>query len=154
MTATGTWFLNKVSFKYEADGNPDVVVMRWRGNDEDRATAVERYVRSGDTGVSQRGARFYGSPTKKTVGQRDLASDEQQGDRRGDGAPLGGDQGASDAASVVQRAYGSIQELASLSDGDIRNLGLDPAEVQRLRDGLSDGAGLIFNNLSLVPEKS
>ena len=34
---------------------------------------------------------------------------------------------------MVKRAYGSIQELATLSDGDIQNLGLKPQEIARLR---------------------
>jgi hypothetical protein len=41
---------------------------------------------------------------------------------------------------VVRRAYGSLQELANLSAGDIRNLGLNPEDVERLRDQLVPGA--------------
>lgn len=120
----------------EADGYPDVVVMRWKGNDEDRATAVERYVRSGDTGVSAQVPRY----TRAAAGEPDQRGDtsrrEKRGSLSGDRGEARGDQGAGDAASVVKRAFGSIQELATLGDGDIRNLGLDPAEVERLRDGL------------------
>ena len=120
----------------EADGYPDVVVMRWKGNDEDRATAVERYVRSGDTGVSAQVPRY----TRAAAGEPDQRGDtsrrEKRGSLSGERGEARGDQGAGDAASVVKRAFGSIQELATLGDGDIRNLGLDPAEVERLRDGL------------------
>ena len=129
-------FWSKGGWK-EADGYPDVVVMRWKGNDEDRATAVERYVRSGDTGVSRQGVEDVRSAAAESGERRNAGSDRGRGGKRSDAAKAGGNQGAGDAASVVSRAYGSIQELAALGDGDIRNLGLDPAEVQRLRDGLA-----------------
>ena len=129
-------FWSKGGWK-EADGYPDVVVMRWKGKDEDRATAVERYVRSGDTGVSAEVPRY----TRAAAGESDQRGNPPRGRKGGarsaDAATAGGNQGAGDAASVVARAFGSIQELATLGDGDIRNLGLDPAEVQRLRDGLA-----------------
>jgi len=134
----------------EADGYPDVVVMRWRGNDEDRATAIERYVRTGETSVSDGSARFVGSPTADAHGQRNKSRAKQGRAGRADGGQARGDQGTGDAASVVSRAYGSIQELAGLGDGDIRNLGLDPAEVQRLRDGL---AGVRRSNRSAEPAR-
>lgn len=121
----------------ESDGFPDVVVMRWKGNDEDRATAVERYVRSGDTGVSAQAPRY----TRAAAGEPDQLSDSPRRAKgragRGDAVAPRGNQGAGDAASVVTRAFSSIRELATLGDGDIRNLGLDPAEVQRLRDELA-----------------
>lgn len=120
----------------ESDGFPDVVVMRWKGKDEDRATAVERYVRSGDTGVSAEAPRY----TRAAAGESDQLSDSPRRAKgragRGNAVAPRGNQGAGDAASVVTRAFSSIRELATLGDGDIRNLGLDPAEVQRLRDGL------------------
>lgn len=121
----------------EADGYPDVVVMRWKGKDEERATAVERYVRSGDTGIPG-GVLEYTRAAAGEAGQRGDSSRGGKGRaRRSDAAAPRGNQGAGDAASVVSRAFGSIQELAGLSDGDIRNLGLDPAEIQRLRAGLA-----------------
>ena len=121
----------------EADGYPYVVVMRWKGKDEDRATAVERYVRTGETGVLTGGVRVAGATATDAFGQRDSKGRGQGRSRGADGAKARGDQGVGNAASVVSRAFGSIQELAGLSDGDIQNLGLDPAEVQRLRAGLA-----------------
>lgn len=127
----------------EADGYPDVVVMRWKGNDEDRATAVERYVRSGETSVS-RGVPEY---TRASAGGADQQRDSSRGAkgraRGGDAGQARGNQGASDAAPVVRRAYDSISEIAGLSDGDIRNLGLNPDEVERLRSSL---AGVVRSN--------
>ena len=134
----------------EADGYPDVVVMRWKGNDEDRAAAVERYVRSGETSVS-RGVPEY---TRASAGDADQQRDSSRGAkgraRRGDVGQAQGNQGASDAAPVVRRAYDSISEIAELSDGDIRNLGLDPAEVQRLRSSLS---GVVRSNRLAEPAR-
>jgi hypothetical protein len=121
----------------EADGYPDVVVMRWKGNDEDRATAVERYVRSGATSVPGRDVVATRAAAADARGKRNGKGAGARGRLSADAGSTGGNQGAGDAASVVTRAFGSIQELATLGDGDIRNLGLDPAEVQRLRDGLA-----------------
>jgi hypothetical protein len=121
----------------EADGYPDVVVMRWKGNDEDRGTAVERYVRSGATGIPGQRLEYSRATAAESRGPSDRSRGKRGGARGTDGAKARGDQGAGDAASVVSRAFGSIQELAGLSDGDIRNLGLDPVEIQRLRTGLA-----------------
>ena len=120
----------------ESDGYPDVVVMKWKGNDDERATSIERYVREGQTSVSVGSARFNGSTTEAAHGQRNQPRAKQGRGRGANAGQAGGDQGTGNAAPVVRRAYDSIQELASLSDGDIRNLGLDPAEVAKLKQSL------------------
>lgn len=125
-------FWSKGGWK-ESDGYPDVVVMRWKGKDEDRAAAVERYVRTGQTGVSAGTPDYHGAAAGQPVQQRDSSGRAEGGARGADRGQAGGDQGAGNAAPVVKRAYGSIQELATLSDGDIQNLGLKPQEIARLR---------------------
>ena len=132
----------------ESDGFPDVVVMRWKGNDEDRAAAVERYVRSGATSVPRQGVVGTRAAAADARGKRDGKGAGARGRRSADSGATGGDQGAGNAASVVSRAFGSIQELATLGDGDIRNLGLDPVEIQRLRDEL---AGVQRSNRPAAP---
>ena len=121
----------------ESDGFPDVVVMRWKGNDEDRATAIDRYVRSGATGVPGQGVADVRGAAAESREQRNGPRAEKGRAGRVDSGQARGNQGAGNAASVVTRAYNSIQELARLSDGDIRNLGLDPTEVERLRNELA-----------------
>jgi len=118
----------------EADGYPDVVVMKWTGKDEDRSTAIERYVRSGDTGIPGGDVERTRSAATTNGGQRDRAGVEGGRVGRGNRRQARGDEGASNAAPVVGRAYGGIQELASLGGGDIRNLGLDATEVARLAE--------------------
>ena len=133
----------------ESDGYPDVVVMKWKGNDDERATSIERYVREGQTSVSVGSARFNGSATEAAHGQRNQPRAKQGRGRGADSGQVGGDQGASNAAPVVRRAFDSIQELATLSDGDIRNLGLDPAEVAKLKQSLG---GVQFSKRAGSPE--
>jgi len=133
----------------ESDGYPDVVVMKWKGNDDERATSIERYVREGETSVSVGSARFNGAPTADAHGQRNQSRAKQGRGRGADSGQARGDQGAGNAAPVVRRAYDSIQELASLSDGDIRNLGLDPAEVAKLKQSLG---GVQFSKRAGSPE--
>ncbi|MFN6338686.1 MAG: hypothetical protein ACK41W_08175, partial [Cyanobacteriota bacterium] len=132
-------FWSKGGWK-EADGYPDVVVMRWKGKDEDRRSTIERYVRTGETGVPGEAARFDGSPTADAHGQRNKPSAKQRRAEGADRGTAGGDQGVSNTAPVVRRAYSSLQELAQLSPGDIRNLGLDPTDVAQFRDQLATGA--------------
>jgi hypothetical protein len=120
----------------EADGAPDVVVMKWRGNDEDRRTAITRYVREGITSVSRQPVGDVRGAAKEFIQQRDGQSVEETRSGSIDSGQARGDQRVSDAAPLVTRAYGIIQELASLGAGDIRNLGLNPSDVQRLRDQL------------------
>jgi hypothetical protein len=130
----------------ESDGYPDVVVMKWKGNDDERATSIERYVREGETSVSVGSARFNGATTADAHGQRNQPRAKQGRGRGANAGQAGGDQGTGNAAPVVRRAYDSIQELASLSDGDIRNLGLDSAEVAKLRESIS---GIQFSKRGL-----
>lgn len=124
----------------EGKGYPDVVVMRWSGKDEDRTGAVGRYVREGQTGVSAGVVDHLGAAAEDDREQRDRPGAEGGGAGRADGGEARRDQGAGNAAPVVRRAYGSIQELAELNDREIQNLGLDPKEVARLRDRLAEGA--------------
>ena len=133
----------------ESDGYPDVVVMKWKGNDDERATSIERYVREGQTSVSVGSARFNGSTTEDAHGQRNQPRAKQGRGRGADSGQVGGDQGVGNAAPVVRRAYDSIQELATLSDGDIRNLGLDPDEVAKLKQSLG---GVQFSKRAGSPE--
>lgn len=105
--------------------------MKWRGKDEDRAAAIRRYVREGQISVPA-GQDHLGTATGDLGEQRDRPSAQEGRSRGADSGQAGGDQRVSNAAPVVTRAYGVIQELASLGDGDIRNLGLNPADVQRL----------------------
>ena len=123
----------------EADGYPDVVVMRWKGKDADRKSVIERYVRTGETGVST-GPDYFGAATGNPAEQRDTFRGAEGRAPGGDNGSAGRIQGADNAAPVVRRAYNSLQELASLSDGDIRNLGLNPEDVARLRNQLAPGA--------------
>ena len=133
----------------ESDGYPNVVVMKWKGNDDERATSIERYVREGQTSVSVGSARFNGSTTEDAHGQRNQPRAKQGRGRGVDSGQVGGDQGVGNATPVVRRAYDSIQELATLSDGDIRNLGLDPAEVAKLKQSLD---GIQFSKRAGSPE--
>ena len=123
----------------EADGYPDVVVMRWKGKDADRKSVIERYVRTGETGVST-GPDYFGAATGNPAEQRDTFRGAEGRAPGGDNGPAGRIQGADNAAPVVRRAYNSLQELANLSAGDIRNLGLKTEDVARLRDQLASGA--------------
>ena len=120
----------------ESDGYPDVVVMKWKGNDDERATAIERYARSGATGISGRGVEDVRAAAAESRKQRNGSRAEKGRAKGANAGQVGGDQGTGNAAPVVRRAYDSIQELASLSAGDIRNLGLDPAEVAKLKQSL------------------
>lgn len=133
----------------ESDGYPDVVVMKWKGNDDERATSIERYVREGQTSISLGVPEYTRASTGKSSEQRDTSRGAKGRARGADGGQARGDQGVGNAAPVVRRAFDSIQELATLSDGDIRNLGLDAAEVAKLKQYLG---GVQFSKRAGSPE--
>jgi len=106
----------------EADGYPDVVVMRWMGKDENRAGTIDRYVRTGETSVPEARVGRIRATATDAHGQRDTEGSGSGGLGSANSSPIGGDQRASNAAPLVRRAHDSIQELANLSDGDTQQL--------------------------------
>lgn len=111
----------------EGDKLPDIVLMKWKGTDEQRKGLLERYLREG--AASLRGSapdRAAEAGLEFAAGQGDQAQRSQPGVRRG----ARGDQGTGDRASLASRAYAAVAQLRGLNNAQLRNLGLDPKQVR------------------------
>ena len=108
----------------ESMGNPDLVIMKWRGNDNDRPNAVRDYVGQSvesfgakDTGIVTRteeklGTRFDGSSGGQQLSSGTSIGSGDRGGLLGDGSVL---------SSRFNRA---IREIPSLTTTEQRALGL------------------------------
>jgi hypothetical protein len=127
------WKDTTPGFDPATSGFPPLVIMKWKGTDADRSDIINRYLRDGLPGVLARGAStdveafaaYAGAPAGAADSGGGTSSDAQR---------TAGDQGARDGAPVASRARGTIQGIAKLNDGELRNLGLtvaDRSAVQR-----------------------
>lgn len=108
----------------ESMGNPDLVIMKWRGNDNDRPNAVRDYVGQSvesfgakDTGIVTRTEEKFGTRFDGSSGGQQLSS----------GTSIGsGDRGGllSDGSVLSSRFNRAIGEIPSLTTTEQRALGL------------------------------
>jgi hypothetical protein len=114
----------------EKSGYPDVVLMKWRGTDADRAGITGRYLNGGEDGFL----------AGRTSGNVKAAADSILGDRGGRAARQseavpGGNRGLQgDAGSRLAGNLGNaFDELKGLSDDGLRNFGLTRADIDSLK---------------------
>ena len=113
----------------EDQGFPDLVVMRWSGNDADRANAAASI-----RGASAQGAR----PTTGNIISEARGSSQPQsgstargepaGDRRGTGRPAG-----ASGASSAQGTGSGVQSIFGLTEDKLRNRGLTSSDLSDLQ---------------------
>lgn len=111
----------------EGDPLPDIVMMKWKGSDEQRKGLLERYLREGAS--SLRGHKA-SSTAEGLFHELAGPGDSAQRAEPGTGGGAGGDQGAGDRASLASRAFKTVAQLRSLDDDQLRNLGLEPEQVR------------------------
>lgn len=104
----------------EGDPYPDIVMMRWKGNENERAGFVQRYIEQGTESlpglpVSERA----GSVVRAVAGQSVRPERSESGSSGGDR----GDQGNT-RPSLASRAYETITKVRNLTPEQRRNLGL------------------------------
>ena len=119
----------------EDQGFPDLVVMRWSGNDADRASAA----------ASIRGASAEGTGSKaggfvaEAEGSSGSGADgDLRGEPSGDGRGTGGAAGTSGTSSAQGTGSGVQGILAGLTERQLKNRGLKQADIDELR-GVLDG---------------
>lgn len=118
----------------ETMGMPSLVVMKWDGKDADRSDAVQNFVRQSGEGVE---------PGRNSTDVAASAGVTEQGieppsgrSRVGRQSDPGGDRGAVRTdrnARSADRFTRTLSEIKSLSPEEARHFGLDPAEVEDLR---------------------
>lgn len=108
----------------ESMGYPDMVIMKWRGSDDDRANAVRNYVEQSGGSVG-REARGFVQRARGGTGQSSGA-----GVRQPSGASVSGDGGRNrggllgDGNVLPSRFSRAIGEIPSLTAAERRSLGL------------------------------
>lgn len=117
------------------DPYPDVVIMKYIGDDNARSNATKRFVTEGNfsSGADQTGNAFgnAASNVQQSVDQTVTETGFPSGSdtrRRADRDLRDGDRGA-----ATDRLAKVAQEILSLSDEQIQNLGLDAAQISRLK---------------------
>lgn len=146
------WKDSTPGYDPQTDGMPPLVMMQWKGTDDERAKITERYLRGGIEGLLSGGA---------SADVADFAAEFGLPNRQeaaGVGAtPVGGraagTEGAGAGASIASRARGTVQAIAGLSRNELTNLGLTPEDRSAVRQALGypEGSGTLAQ--SAVPNK-
>jgi len=109
----------------ESKGFPDVVVMKWTGDDSERAGAARRILQADFKGF---GARETGSPFRKARSVSGQGVQSTSGEGGVSGGDIGrGDTGSvptSNAARITNRARTNLGALDALTPMNRANLGI------------------------------
>lgn len=145
----------------EADGFPDVAVMKWSGTDEQRENATTKWIESVTAGgESTTGAEPDAAATETAgawIGEAD--TDTRSGERdTGDGT---GSVRTGDRAPLSGRLGRVLSELEGLSDTELTNLGItaeqrDGQVLEQRQDGQPQARGYFDsrNNIIRLTEAS
>ena len=119
----------------ESAGLPSVVMMKWKGNENDRTRSLRDIAGENPTSFRERATPYVG----------DARSDSERTDRGQGRSPQGrlqqGESGrgggsAGDAVQGIQLGRGTInaiQELLGMNDSELKNLGIDPAQIKAIK---------------------
>ena len=122
----------------ESTGLPSVVMMKWTGNENDRTGSLRDIAGKTPTGIRKRtedpvrDAEGYSERTD--IGQGGSA---QGGLQQGESGRGGGRAG--DAIQGIQLGRGTInaiQELFGMNDAELKNLGINPSQIQTIKDAI------------------
>jgi hypothetical protein len=118
----------------ESQGLPDVVIMKWRGDDAARSTATDTFIREGSLSARRQtpGAGTAAAQINRRGSGRS-ADGAQQPSQRGDSS---GDRGSvrdDNGGRLPSGLRGILSEAASLTPQQAEVFGLDPNRIQNLR---------------------
>jgi len=122
----------------ESTGLPSVVMMKWKGNENDRTRNLQDIAGENPTSFRERtedpvrDAEGYSERTD--IGQGGSA---QGGLQQGQFGRVGGSAG--DALQGIQLGRGTInaiQELFGMNDAELKNLGINPSQIQTIKDAI------------------
>jgi hypothetical protein len=123
-------------------GFPPLVIMKWRGSDDDRAGAVRRFV---EEGRQRDRARNNFSDVGSAAGapEQGAGPDDAASQGRGGQGDDGGDRGglrADRRPRPADRFTRTLAEIKQLSPPELAHYGIDPADVELARSrGLARG---------------
>jgi hypothetical protein len=122
----------------ESTGLPSVVMMKWKGNENDRTRNLQDIAGENQTSFRKRATQYV----------EDTEIDSERTDRGQSGVPQGGLQqgesgrvggSAGDAVQGIQLGRGTInaiQELLGMNDAELKNLGINPSQIQTIKDAI------------------
>jgi hypothetical protein len=122
----------------ESTGLPSVVMMKWKGNENDRTRSLRDIAGKAPAGIRERNS----SPIRDTegyFGRTDIGQGggSQGGLQQGDSGRGRGSQG--DALQGIQLGRGTInaiQELFGMNDAELKNLGINPSQIQTIKKAI------------------
>ena len=118
----------------ESMGMPEVVIMKWKGDDAIRPEASRYFIEQGGLSSGPKISGFTDS-SEKLIGQRNGKNLSPTSGASGVG-DTGGNSGGlriGDRASVPQRIQGLLSETANLTPVQSQVLGISPDQINRLR---------------------
>jgi hypothetical protein len=125
----------------ETDDLPDVVFMKWQGDENERAGLLQRYLeqgegslRAGTAGARTATAKYAeqdAGPSTRRAGRK---ADSSSGDR--------GIQGAGDRTSLASGAKRVVDQVKGLDDDQLRNLGVERSSIKFSPERILNDAGI------------
>jgi len=125
----------------KGDAYPDVVIMKYTGDENARPNATKRFVTEGGfgSGSDETGRAFRSSASDVQRAADQAPTESTISARPNTGRGANGDLRASGQRASTDRLAAVAQEILSLSDEQIQNLGLDMKTILRLRAQYSGG---------------
>lgn len=119
----------------ESTGLPSVVLMKWKGNENDRTGTLRDIAGKSPTGIRER-TELVVENARRDFERTDIGQSgvPQGGLQQGESGRTGGSEG--NALQGIQLGRGTInaiQELLGMNDAELKNLGIDPAQIKAIK---------------------
>jgi hypothetical protein len=122
----------------ESTGLPSVVMMKWKGNENDRTRSLRDIAGKSPTGIRERTELVVENARRDSERTDIRQGGSSQGRlQQGDSGRGGGSQG--DALQGIQLGRGTInaiQELLQMNDAELKNLGIDPKQIKTIKKNI------------------
>ena len=120
----------------ERDGYPDVVIMKWRGTEDDRANVTRQYLRDGTASILKQRTTGLVTADEKVVNLDDRAErgEQQEVADSGTGRGIQGNT----RRSLASRALGVAESIAGLTDEQASNYGISLADRDAVKKSIAD----------------
>ena len=120
----------------EGDGYPDIVVMKWTGDEGGRSQYTRRFIAEAADGSGQGEATGLFRPTARSDGSNAGGSPTGQASP-GDGDGTAGNVRNDNRGSSASQLADIGREILNATDAQLKNLGIDPQRVRRLRNEMA-----------------
>jgi len=125
------WKDSTKGYDPDVHGYPPLVIMKWKGTDAQRQNIIQRYLKSGLDGLLEGGVSDDVRKSWSELSSPNRA--ETEGVALPDQGGVGGNQGASVGSSLTSKPRDVVKGIASLTDNELKNLGLTVADREAAR---------------------